>query len=160
MDHDYFNALPLSEVCARLVDESGLPLKAIAAESGKPYTTLYRELDSNDEGAKLGVDTLLLLIRACHMQGSRLGVWPPKTPPAPLLWLASKCGFKCVPIAAEPDHETLVEELLDDHEALVAFQKEARKGKLHPGKLAEFARRAQIEIDETLEQYRRQWEVK
>lgn len=158
MNHDYYNAMPLSEVMARLVDDSGLPLKAIAAEIGKPYTTLYRELDGNDEGAKIGVDTALLLIRACYMPGSRLGHWPPKTPPAPLMWLASKCGFVCQPLACEPDHASVQEEMLDDLQAVATMQSEARKRQLPPAKIVELARRAQIEIEETVEQYRREWE--
>lgn len=158
MNHDYFSSKPLSEVISDLVHESGLPLKAIAAEIGKPYTTLYRELDANDEGCKLGVDTMLLLIRACHMDGSMLGSWPPKTPPAPLMWLASKCGFKCVPISCEPNHDSVERELLDDHEALAAMQMEIRKGKIPPGRIAALARAAQTEIEETVEQYRREWE--
>lgn len=160
MKHDYFSGLALSEVIARLVDDSALPLKAIAAETGKPYSTLYRELDGNDEGAKIGVDTLLLIIRACYSEGSELGTWPPKTPPPPLIWLASKCGFKCVPIEAEPDHPSVEAEILDDHEALCAMQVGIRAGGTHPARIAELARAAQIQIDETVEQYRRDWEAR
>lgn len=158
MKHDYFHGLSLSEVIARLVDDSGLPLKAIAAETGKPYSTLYRELDGNDDGAKLGVDTLLLLMRACHMEGSRLGSWPPKNPPAPLMWLAGKCGFRCVPVDAEPDHPSVEAEILDDYEALCAMQKCIREWSADPSRIAELARAAQSQIEETAEQYRREWE--
>ena len=160
MNNDYFNATPLSEVLARLVDDSGLPLKAIAAEIGKPYTTLYRELDGNDEGAKIGVDTALLLIRACYMPGSKLGSWPPKTPPAPLMWLASKCGFSCQPLACEPDQDSVQEELLDDLQAVAAMQAAARQKELPPAMFLEFVRRAQIELEESGERYRREWEGK
>lgn len=158
MNHDYFHTQPLSEVLAMLVDESGMPLKAIAAEIGKPYTILYRELDANDDGAKIGVDTAFLLIRACYMEGSRLGSWPPKTPPPPLMWLASKCGFRCGPVVAEPDHGSIQEELLDDLQAVAAMQAEIRKRKMHPAKVLELVRRAQIELEESGEQYRREWE--
>lgn len=147
----------LSEVLSRLVDESGLPLKAIAAEIGKPYSTLYRELDGNDEGAKIGVDTAFLLIRACYMPGSRLGSWPPQSPPAPLLWLASKCGFRCAPLNAEPDHASVSEEMLDDFQALSAMQALLRKGTEPPARIVELACQAQAEIEETVEQYRREW---
>ena len=50
-------SMSMSEAVRRMVDDSGLPVKAIAAETGKGYTTLYRELDSEDDGAKIGVDT-------------------------------------------------------------------------------------------------------
>lgn len=160
MPGDFYNGIALSEACAKLVDDSGLPLKAIAAETGKPYSTLYRELDANDEGAKIGVDTLLLLIRACHMEGSRHGSWPPKTPPGPLAWLAAKCGFRCVPNAAEPDSGNVNDEMLDDFAALAEMQKAARDGCVHPAIIVELAAKAQVELEETVEQYRREWAKK
>lgn len=151
MNHDYFNNIPLSEVCARMVDESGRPLKAIAAEIGKGYSTLYRELDANDEGGKLGVDTLLPLMRACLE-------FPPKNPPAPLIWLNSKCGFKAMPLCAEPDHGDVREEMLDDMQCMAAFQKAVREKRLKPSEVVALAREMQIEVEQTLEQYRREWE--
>lgn len=155
MKNDFFNDIPLSEVCARMVDDSGRPLKAIAAEIGKGYSTLYRELDANDEGGKLGVDTLLPLIRACaHGQTTF------KTPPAPLVWLCSKCGFKAVPLHAEPDSPDVREEALDDVKALATFQAALRDKRMIPSCIALKARVVQAEIDETVEQYRREWEAR
>ena len=62
---NFKGSMSMSEAVRRMVDDSGLPLKAIAAETGKGYTTLYRELDSEDDGAKIGVDTLPLLGCVC-----------------------------------------------------------------------------------------------
>lgn len=45
-------------------DNPKLPLKALAAELGKAYTTLIRELNPDDDGAKLGADSLLPMMRA------------------------------------------------------------------------------------------------
>lgn len=160
MNHDYFNGIPLSEVCQDMVDNSGKPLKAIAADMGKKYTTLRRELDQEDDGAKIGVDSLLPLMRACHADGSRLGQWPPKTPPAPLMWLAGKCGFRCVPIDAEPGHADVREELMDDYHALCQMQEAIRGGEAMPYEIVQLARKAQREIEETVEQYRREYVAK
>ena len=41
-----------------LVLESGLGAKNIAAAVGKPYSTLLREVNPFDDGAKLGAETL------------------------------------------------------------------------------------------------------
>lgn len=151
MKNDFFNAEPLSETISRMVDASERPLKAIAAEIGKGYSTLYRELDANDEGAKIGVDTLLPLIRACSE------TWPPKNIPAPVLWLNSKCGFKALPLTAEPDHPDVREEILDDEASYATFREAVRNRRNTPGQVAELARAVQREIDETVEQYRREW---
>ena len=80
---NFKGSMSMSEAVRRMVDDSGLPLKAIAAETGKGYTTLYRELDSEDDGAKIGVDTLPLLIRACCGDA-------PQEPPLPLVVLAAR----------------------------------------------------------------------
>lgn len=151
MTNDFFNDIPLSEVCARMVDDSGRPLKAIAAELGKGYSCLYRELDAQDDGGKLGVDTLLPLIWACCGRTH-------KSPPVPLIWLNSKCGFKAVPLHAEPNHPDVRDEALDDVQALERFQRALRDKKTSPAKVAALGRAVQVEIDETVEQYRKEWE--
>lgn len=151
MNSDFFNGIPLSEVCARMVDDSGRPLKAIAAEIGKGYSTLYRELDPNDEGGKLGVDTLLPLIRACIPA-------PFKSAPTPVIWLNSKCGFKAVPLCAKPNHADVRDEAMDDLNALNEFQQALRDKRNKPAVIAVLARALQVEIDETVEQYCREWE--
>lgn len=134
-----------------MVDASNRPLKAIAADINKGYSTLYRELDATDEGGKLGVDTLLPLIRACLPM-------PFKRPPAPVIWLNSKCGFKAVPLHAEPDNPDVREEVMDDLHAAHELQQALRDKRNHPSVIAHLARAFQSEIDETVEQFRREWE--
>ena len=46
-----------------LVLESGLGAKNIAAAVGKPYSTLLREVNPYDEGAKLGPETLVDIMK-------------------------------------------------------------------------------------------------
>lgn len=46
-----------------LVLESGLGAKNIAAAVGKPYSTLLREINPFDDGAKLGAETLVELMK-------------------------------------------------------------------------------------------------
>ena len=46
-----------------LVLESGLGAKNIAAAVGKPYSTLLREVNPFDDGAKLGAETLVDIMR-------------------------------------------------------------------------------------------------
>lgn len=116
------------------------------------YSTMYRELDANDEGAKLGVDTLYPLIRACIP-------FPFVTVPPPVIWINSKCGFKALPIKAEPVFKDVRDEELEDLQAIAKFQQGIRD-KLPVEKLVEIASSAQSEIDATMELYRRQCEGK
>ena len=150
MDTDVFKNIPLSEVCALMVDDSGRPLKAIAAEIGKGYSTLYRELDANDDSAKLGVDTLFPLIRACMTE-------PFATPPTPLLWLATRCGFKNVPLRGNPDHDDVRDEILDVLHSLDNFTSAIRAKRKSPADVLALARALQKEIDDVVEQYNREW---
>ena len=46
-----------------IVLESGLGAKNIAAAVGKPYSTLLREVNPFDDGAKLGAETLVDIMR-------------------------------------------------------------------------------------------------
>lgn len=74
----------LTEVIEAMIDEGEKPIKAIAAEIGKPYPTLKRELNPADDGAKLGADVLLGIMASC---GSI----------APLEWLADRLGYVVKP---------------------------------------------------------------
>lgn len=67
--------------------------KAVASKLGKGYTTLLREVNPFDKGAKLGVITFAQLIQTTG-------------DPAPLRLLADACGFDLVPRpdAPDPDH--------------------------------------------------------
>lgn len=46
-----------------MVLESGLGAKHIAAAVGKPYSTLLREINPFDDGAKLGAETLVDIMK-------------------------------------------------------------------------------------------------
>ena len=92
----------LTEVIESMIDEGEKPIKAIAAEIGKPYPTLKRELNPADDGAKLGADALLGIMASC---GSI----------APLEWLADRLGNVVKPKEwAEPDKPTWEGESVDD----------------------------------------------
>lgn len=49
----------------QMIEDCGLPIKAIAEKVGKPYGTLKRELNEYDEGAKLGIELVVPLMDAC-----------------------------------------------------------------------------------------------
>lgn len=64
--------------------QSPVEARNIARAIGKPYSTLMRELNVYDTGAKLGADTLLQI-----MQETR--------DIKPLEFMASELGYKVVP---------------------------------------------------------------
>ena len=47
-----------------LVTHGKIPAKSVAAAVGKPYSTLLRETNPLDPGAKLGVETFMAIIQA------------------------------------------------------------------------------------------------
>lgn len=53
----------LTELCQNLVLESTMSAQDIAKAIKKPYSTLMREVNPYDHGAKLGADTLLEIMR-------------------------------------------------------------------------------------------------
>ncbi len=53
----------LTKILHSLVMESEIPAKTIAKEIGKPYSTLLREINPYDTGAKIGVETLLQIMK-------------------------------------------------------------------------------------------------
>ena len=72
-----------------LVLESGLGAKNIAAAVGKPYSTLLREVNPFDDGAKLGAETLVDIMRVTgNIQ--------------PLEHIAEQFGYKPLPYNASP----------------------------------------------------------
>lgn len=144
---DSDDSMPISSAVRRMVDDSGKPLRHLAAEVGKGATTFYRELDESDSGAKIGVDTLPLLIRACCGDS-------PEEPPLPLVVLAHRCGFRLVPCDAEPDKDDVRDECLDDARRLVAFHTLVREGRIPPDALDAVADGLCGEIQETAAAYR------
>ena len=53
----------LTKIVHELVLNSPIPAKALAKEIGKPYSTLLREVNPYDAGAKLGVETLMEIMK-------------------------------------------------------------------------------------------------
>ena len=53
----------LTNVVQESVLEGRIPAKVIAKQIGKPYSTLLREMNPYDEKAKLGIETLMEIIR-------------------------------------------------------------------------------------------------
>ena len=53
----------LTKIVHSMILESHIPAKVLAKEIGKPYSTLLREINPYDSGAKLGVETLLQLMQ-------------------------------------------------------------------------------------------------
>lgn len=45
-----------------LVTQGKMPAKSVAIAIGKPYPTLMREINPDDLGAKLGVETFMTII--------------------------------------------------------------------------------------------------
>jgi hypothetical protein len=58
----YHNSI--TKVVQEMVLEGRKPAKIVAEEIGKPYSTLLRELNPFDSGAKVGVETLLEIMRS------------------------------------------------------------------------------------------------
>jgi len=63
--------------------ESALPAKVIAKQLNKPYSTLLREINPYDDGAKLGIETLLQIMK---ITGDT----------APLAFIANELGLELV----------------------------------------------------------------
>lgn len=70
---------------------------------------------------------------------------------------ADRCGFKNVPLRGEPDHDDVRDEILDVLHSLDAFTSAIRAKKKSPADVLALARALQKEIDDVVEQYRREW---
>lgn len=75
--------MELTRIVHTSILESPIPAKVIAKKIGKPYSTLLREVNPYDEGAKLGVETLLQILK---ITGDT----------APLEYLANELGMELV----------------------------------------------------------------
>ena len=53
------------------VSRSPIGAKAVAVKIGKPYSTMMREVNPNDKGAKVGADTLMDIVRATPLYSWR-----------------------------------------------------------------------------------------
>lgn len=107
----------LADAVNVMIDDSGKTIKAIVADVGKNYNTFMRELNPNDEGAKIGVEMLYPLIVACCGQN-------PKEAPAPLLWLCHRLGFEPLPFGfSEPGASTVEAECMESVQSVAAAHK-------------------------------------
>lgn len=106
----------VSNVLLEMIRNSARPIKSIADELGKPYSTLMRELDPEDRRAKLGVEMLLPLMQAC---GST----------APLRYLAEAMGYRLVSFQdIKPDKPTFHEEMLATYQTLAEYHRAMLEG--------------------------------
>ena len=55
--------MQLARIIHSTILESSVPAKVIAKQIGKPYSTLLREVNPYDDGAKLGIETLLQVLK-------------------------------------------------------------------------------------------------
>ena len=83
----------LSTLIHNLVLDNPVPAKDLAKAIGKPYSTLLREVNPYDTGAKLGAETLLQIM---------LQTGDTK----PLEYMAGKLGYALVSSRAEAPHVT------------------------------------------------------
>lgn len=75
----------LTRIVHQVVLNSHIPAKALAKEIGKSYSTLLREVNPYDTGAKLGVDTLMDIMRETGNI-------------EPLHYMAQQFGFSLTPV--------------------------------------------------------------
>lgn len=71
----------LTKIVHGVVLGSPKPAKALALDVGKPYSTLLREINPYDGGAKLGADTLLAIMKETKNV-------------EPLQYMAEQLGYK------------------------------------------------------------------
>lgn len=101
----------LQRVVLEMVQNCPVPMKNIADELGKPYSTLMRELDPGDRGAKLGIELLVPMMKICNSV-------------APLRYMAGVMGYRVASMREiSPDKCTFHEELLDTYQALVEYHR-------------------------------------
>lgn len=99
-----------------MVQNSHIPIKTLAEKVGKPYSTLMREIDPGDRGAKFGVELLLPLMKACNSI-------------APLRHMAASMGYRVASMREiSPDKPSFHEELLDTYQALVDYHRAMMDG--------------------------------
>lgn len=102
--------------------------------SNKPVFTLYRELNPNDDGAKLGLITFVQLLPVCGNL-------------KPLALIAAKVGCRLVPVHGGPDGEDMRHECLQGYAAVSDLIKAAERGASH-GEIAGLLERAVKELED------------
>ncbi len=94
-------------------DPRSVPAKKVADELVKPYFTLARELNPDDEGAKLCASLVLPIMLIAKDD-------------RPLHFFASHMGKRVVDISRRPDARDMAEECLQAYPAVTAFVEAAR----------------------------------
>lgn len=127
-----------------IYDAPKVPLKAVAAELNKPYFTLCRELNVDDDGAKLGADLILpIMLKTGDTR--------------PLEWLAARMGYVIFPVAAiQPDRESWEGEHVQDGHRFGEMSRLMDEGAT-PDEVDAAKRELIREIEETAKKYREQW---
>lgn len=101
----------LLDVVQSMVLENEKPAKVVCEEVGKPYPTLLRELNPEDQHAKLGAQMLLPLMRACNSV-------------APLEHLAGRMGYRLTPLSQrQPTGDSMAHEICQIVPALAEFHR-------------------------------------
>ena len=132
----------IQNLILEMVQNCPRPVKSIASEVGKPYSTLMRELDPEDRGAKLGVEMLLPLMQACESV-------------LPLRYLAARMGCRVAALEnGAPGKASLHEELLDSYDAMTRYHRAIRDEEPLE-RVAELRERVMGQVQEDFLAYRR-----
>jgi len=75
----------VTKITQGVVLEGPKPAKIVAEIIGKPYSTLLREINPYDTGAKIGVETLLQIMKVTQNS-------------SPLDFMAKELGYTLVPL--------------------------------------------------------------
>lgn len=75
----------LTRIIQQSILEGRKPAKAVSEEIDKPYSTMLREANPYDTSAKVGVETLLDIMRVTG-------------DPAPLRYMARALGYELTPL--------------------------------------------------------------
>jgi hypothetical protein len=106
----------LQRIILEMIQNSQIPVKSLADVVGKPYSTFMREIDVDDRGAKLGVELLIPLMKACNSI-------------TPLRHMAAIMGYRVASMRdIRPEKTTFHEELLDTYQSLVAYHRAMMDG--------------------------------
>lgn len=121
-------------------------VRKMAAEMDMSPSSLGNALNpyADRSSAKLGLEQALFIMERTGDTSA-------------LELMASHFGFTLQRLHPEPDHDDVRDEMLDDEEKLSLLQRVIRD-KEHPAAIRQAAKIAKDDIDETVEQYRREWE--
>jgi hypothetical protein len=116
------------EILEDMVDRSGKNRREVAEDLGREYSTLRRELNPFDQGAKIGVELLIPLMRST----GRTDI---------LQYLAERMGYRLERIDCQPDKPTVPEELLDTYQSIAAYHQaiQSKAALTEVGRLLEMA---------------------